>query len=148
MPGCSVYMQQENTLLVKLVTTDEVLPLRHKILWPKGPLENYSFDEDKVSLHYGLFLRDELISVVTIYREGDKARLRMFATDYEYQRQGFGTILIKAVITDLRKRGVKLIWCDVRKNVYTFYEKLEFKIKGEEYMKHGLPHFYMELTIS
>ena len=44
-----------------------------------------------------------------------------------------GAKIIRAAEEELRKKGVKLLWCDARLIATGFYEKLNFKIKGQVY---------------
>jgi len=65
---------------IRIITLDEVLPIRHCVLWPNKPLSFSRVNGDDTASHYGVFFDGLLVSVASIYIEGRVARLRKFAT--------------------------------------------------------------------
>ncbi len=55
------------------------------------------------------------------------------ATDPEIRGYGVGAKIVKQAEKELKQMGIKLLWCDARLIATGFYERLNFKIKGQVY---------------
>lgn len=86
--------------------------------------------------------------VASIYREGEDARLRKFATLTEYQGRGIGSYVLKHIMSELKGLGVRSLWCDARATAVTFYEQLGFEISGSEFNKSSLSYYKMTRVFS
>ncbi|PSV48298.1 hypothetical protein C9J47_07160 [Photobacterium indicum] len=75
--------------------------------------------------------------------DGDKARLRKFATLLEFQNNGIGTKVIKHIISELKDSSVDYFWCDARTSALGFYEKLGLQKQGIEFKKSGVLYYKM-----
>ena len=135
---------------IKLLQWQEVLPIRHKVLWPNKPPSFCKVDGDETALHYGVYIEKKLVCVASIFVEDItsdgiemSARLRKFATLEQYQGQGIGTALITHVICELRKRLVKQFWCDARTTAVKFYHKFNMVKQGCEFQKSGVYYYKM-----
>ncbi|QEN04123.1 N-acetyltransferase [Thiospirochaeta perfilievii] len=87
---------------IKNITPEEALDIRHQVLWPNKPKEFCKLEDDYKGIHYGGFLNGKLVCVASIFIENNSARLRKFATLTEFQGKGYGTLLIKHIISDLK----------------------------------------------
>lgn len=83
---------------IRTISWQQTMPLRHKVLWPNKPPEFCHVEGDESALHFGAFIGDKLVSVASIYISSNQARLRKFATDLVYQKQGVGSSLLKHII--------------------------------------------------
>lgn len=123
------------------------MPIRHKVLWPSKPVEFCHVAGDENAYHVGVVINDALISVASIYFDNDSARLRKFATLENFQGQGFGSKLILQILSTLKDKGIRYLWCDARESATGFYDKLGFKVDGDKFYKSGVAYFKMSTLI-
>ena len=131
---------------IRLITLGEALPIRHRILWPEKPLSFCKVDGDDTASHYGTFLDDKLISIASIYIEGQVARLRKFATLENFQGRGSGTQLISYIVAELKQAGIEIFWCDARTTAVGFYKNFGMEVQGAEFVKSGIGYYKMEVS--
>ncbi|GAB3369650.1 GNAT family N-acetyltransferase [Azotobacter armeniacus] len=81
---------------IRRINWQETIHLRHKVLWPKESPEFCHIEGDENAWHFGAFISERLVSVASVYPDGNIARLRKFATDRPYQEKGIGTALLNA----------------------------------------------------
>ncbi|WP_299125734.1 GNAT family N-acetyltransferase [uncultured Tenacibaculum sp.] len=136
---------------VKKIIAGETSKIRLEVL-RKGIDLPYKFKEDleEDTFHLGVFYREKLVTIATFIRnnlkglEGEHYQLRGMATLPEVRGKGFGKIIIEAAVKVLKTRGIKYLWCNARKEVTMFYEKLKFVKIGDEFMVEKVgPHFKM-----
>jgi ribosomal protein S18 acetylase RimI-like enzyme len=60
------------------------------------------------------------------------------------QGKGIGRVLLVFAENIARDKGFKKITMNARKNALGFYEKLGYKVVGDEFLEVTLPHFTME----
>jgi len=129
---------------IKPITSRETLPIRHKVMWPNKPLDYVKVPNDETARHYGLFVKGELTSIISLFVVGDEVQFRKFATLIEFQGLGYGTFLLKQMIGLLQKEGVRRLWCNAREEKSKFYEKFDFKPTRKKYEKGGIDFVIME----
>ncbi|WP_027708523.1 GNAT family N-acetyltransferase [Zooshikella ganghwensis] len=132
---------------IKQINAEDVLPVRHQVLWPEKPIEFCCVDEDVTGIHFGVYLDQRLVSVASIYIDGTQARLRKLATLNDYQGKGIGSALIEYVLTYLMESRIQYLWCDARESARSFYQRLGFKVFGERFFKSSVPYFKMGLVL-
>lgn len=66
--------------MVREVDKEEVWALRHKVMWPDKPFDYIKLKEDESGIHYGLFIEEEMTSVISLFINNDEAQFRKFAT--------------------------------------------------------------------
>ena len=134
---------------IKLVSKEEVYPLRHQVLRPQKPFDEIIYDTDTEieTFHVGAYLEDKLICVASFNRadlvhgyasqDTQKTqahfRLRAMATLPEYRRLGAGRAVVSFAENYLLKEGIHLIWCRGRTSVQGYYEALGFVALGDVY---------------
>lgn len=126
---------------------NETIATRHAVLWPSKTLAFCKVEGDEDALHYGIRKENKLVSVASIYINGNSARLRKFATLLEFQGQGMGSFLIEHILNTLKEKKIKTFWCDARVESAGFYSKLGMKTKGEQFYKTELPYIIMEKNL-
>jgi predicted GNAT family N-acyltransferase len=131
---------------IRVITLDEALPIRHRVLWPDKPLSFCKVDGDDVASHYGVYLNNTLVSVASIYVEGRVARLRKFATLENFQGRGAGTQLISYIVAELKQAGIEIFWCDARTTAVGFYKNFGMEVQGAEFVKSGIGYYKMEVS--
>lgn len=143
---------------VKKVNVDAIRDLRFKVLWPhlNGP-DECQIDPDTIetTFHMAAVLEGKVVGTSTFiidinekFEEKNQYRLRAMATDPEVRGYGVGAKIVEKAEEELKQMGVKLLWCDARLIATGFYEKQNFKIKGQVYQVPKIgPHklMYKEL---
>ncbi|HAS6548312.1 TPA: GNAT family N-acetyltransferase [Vibrio parahaemolyticus] len=131
---------------IRKVSTAEVLPIRHLVLWPDKSPSFCEVEGDRSAIHYGAFVDGKLVCVASVYNNGLEARLRKFATLPEHQRKGIGTKVIMHLINDLKRENVSYFWCDARTSALSFYQKFGLCVEGEEFQKSNVSYFKMSVS--
>jgi len=129
---------------IKEIKPAETLEIRQKILWPKKNIEFVKAPNDDKGLHFGVFVNEKLVSIISLFITGNQAQFRKFATLSEYQGKGYGTFLFNYIIDFVQKKGIKRLWCNARGGKEEFYEKFGFKLTGEKFEKESVPFLIME----
>ena len=112
-------------------------------------------DTEPTTFHIAALLNDKVVGTSTFiidinekFEEKNQYRLRAMATDPEVRGYGLGAKIIENALDELKNMGVKLLWCDARIIATGFYEKQNFKVKGQVYQVPKIgPHklMYKEL---
>lgn len=122
--------------MIKIISSEETIPLRHAVLRAGKPIESCFFDGDDLpsTTHFGLFIANELQGVVSVYvqsnprfSEKTQYHLRGMAVTNHIQKSGIGTSLIRAVEQFVSEQKGEFLWFNARKNAVGFYEKNDFK---------------------
>ena len=119
--------------------------LRHAVLWPNQPINFVKVPNDEDGLHYGAFQDGKLVSVISLFMDGQTARFRKFASAQTYQNQGIGTKLLRHTITEAKRLKATSIWCDARTNALELYQRLGMIPQGETFQKEGISYRKMQL---
>lgn len=132
-----------NIVEIKKVDASQIRDLRYKVLWPHldGPDAcQIPPDTDDSTFHMAALVKNEVVGIATFivdinprFAEKNQYRLRAMATDPEMRGYGVGAELVEKAIEELKKMNVKLLWCDARLIATGFYEKQDFRIKGQVY---------------
>jgi ribosomal protein S18 acetylase RimI-like enzyme len=133
---------------VRIITLDEALPVRHRVLWPDKPLSFCTVEGDESSIHYGVFLHNDLVCVGSTFINNRTARLRKFATLEEFQGRGAGTQLISHIVGEIIQADVETFWCDARSTAVGFYKKFGMEVRGDEFIRSGISYYKMEVKLS
>lgn len=130
---------------IRVLTAEDVLPVRHHVLWPSKPATFCRVEGDEIAAHFGVFHHNKLVSVASVYQDERGARLRKFATLPECQGLGFGSELILHIIKQLVHNKVEHFWCDARESAVGFYQRLGMEKQGDEFYKSGV--LYVKMTM-
>lgn len=143
---------------IRKAEVSEIKALRYKVLWPHlDGVDSCQIppDKDETTFHIAAILGDKVVGTSTFildinekFEEKNQYRLRAMATDPEIRGFGVGAKIIEFALNELQDKGIKLLWCDARLIATGFYERLNFKIKGQVYEVPKIgPHklMYIEL---
>ncbi len=78
-------------------------------------------------------LKDNLVGYICANLIVNEGHILNLATHPEFRRQGIGTRLMKEVLKELKDKGCKFVYLEVRVSSFgarKFYEKLGFKVVG------------------
>lgn len=80
---------------------------------------------------------------VTSYGSEVVAKLERFAVLPAYRGQGYGTELVKDVISDARRAGFDTFLVHAQAHLESWYEDLGFESTGRTFEEVGIPHVEM-----
>ena len=125
---------------IEEITAEQTYGLRKKELRKNMSLSSkFRGDLDADTFHLGLFINNEIVSIVSFMRSDHKEftekqfQLRGMATKENYQGKGFGKMLITKSEELLKEKEVIIVWCNARIVALDFYKKQGFKIIGKEF---------------
>jgi len=125
----------------------QMINLRNEIL--RKPL-NLSFlkdelDKEKNDILIGVFDEDKILGccLLTIV-DKTSVRLRQMAVQNNLQGKGIGASMMNYAENIARDRGYKKLIMHARKTAIGFYEKLGYKVTGNEFIEISIPHIVME----
>ena len=142
--------------LIRRIPTNEVRPLRHRILRPGQTYEETLYPGDDLgdTVHLGAFDGDRLVGIASLYREDRSGgppggwRLRGMATDADVRGAGFGAALLGASVLHAESAGGAELWCNARMPAVGFYRRAGFAVVSEEFEVPGIgPHVVMVRTL-
>ncbi|WP_184663093.1 GNAT family N-acetyltransferase [Texcoconibacillus texcoconensis] len=129
---------------IKKISKQQAWDIRHVVMWPDKDYEYIKLKDDDEGFHYGLYIDGVLVSVVSLFPNGEKAQFRKFATLKEYQGKGYGTKLLQYVFDEASRLGVKKLWCNARIDKSAFYEKFGLQVTNCTFEKSGIEYVIME----
>jgi predicted GNAT family N-acyltransferase len=108
------------------------------------PVSREADGEDTVSRHFALKDNGKIIATCRVRRMGSAAKIERMAVKKDYRRKGIGQELMKYVLQQLTGTGdIQLLKLSSQADAVPFYERLNFKKRGPEYMDAGMPHYDM-----
>lgn len=131
-------------LYIKPIPFQDTWPLRKRVMWPDRPLDFVKIPSDKDGLHYGLFLNEKLISIVSLFQDEENMQFRKFATETAFQGRGYGSKLLSFVFEKAAESGIKKIWCNARKDKSGFYKGFGMTETQTTFSKGGISYVIME----
>lgn len=139
-----------DALVIKIVSPRDTLNLRHTLLRPHLTPDNcvYPGDETDTTTHLGAFVEDELVGIVSLYRENQPDeparigyRFRALAVIEGMRGKKIGQALLDAVEKLAMESGTNYIWANARTTAIDFYRKSGYAVDDEEFMVAGVgPH--------
>ena len=137
---------------IKEITVQETYHLRHQILRPHQSINDckYDGDTDKLTRHFGMYLENELIGIVSIYKsplnhiEDEECwQIRAMAVTTSVRKKGYAKKLLKEIEDYAIQNGANYIWCNARISALGFYEKNNYKIYGKEFYVQNIGQHYI-----
>ena len=129
---------------IRKILAEQTLDMRHKVMWPDRDIEYVKLKDDPKGMHFGLFIDDTMVSVISAFTDGDSAQLRKFATIKKEQGKGYGSYLFNGVVKILKTVGIKRGWLNARVTKISFYEKKGLVETGSRFEKGGEEYSIME----
>ncbi|MFM9279513.1 GNAT family N-acetyltransferase [Paenibacillus jiagnxiensis] len=132
---------------IRSIDKENAWRIRHEVMWPDRELAYVQLEDDDRGWHYGLFVGERLVSVVSLFIDQDEAQFRKFATLEAEQGKGYGSRLLRHVMEEAEQAGVKRIWCNARREKARFYRKFGLRETGKTFVKGGKEYVIMEYPI-
>ncbi|UUW09040.1 GNAT family N-acetyltransferase [Flavobacterium plurextorum] len=130
---------------IKEITAAETWNIRHNVMWPDQPVEFVQLEEDNSGFHFGVFIEDKLVSIVSCFIVGEEMQFRKLATLEEYQGKGIASDLLKHILQFAKEKNLNKVWCNARSNKKSFYEKFGMKDTFKIFSKAGQEFTIMEI---
>lgn len=132
---------------IKEISVEDAWPMRHRVMWPDQPFDFIKVPNDKEGAHFGLFEERQLITVVSLFIDGDAVQFRKLATEIDYQGKGYGQAMMAHVISWVRQQGIKRLWCNARADKTRFYQKFGMNETNHTFEKGGIDFVVMDMTL-
>ena len=102
-------------------------------------------ESEKNNLLIAAFDDDKMLGCCMLVPENESiVRLRQMAVLNDLQGKGIGRALMLFAENLARDRGYNKISMHARKNATGFYEKVGYKVVGDEFVEVTIPHYNME----
>ena len=125
----------------------QMVALRYDILRKPLGLQFDPVELDGESRHIlmGAFEEELMLGCCMLVEEDPRTvRLRQMAVYNEKQGKGIGRALMNFAETIARDRGYKTLTMHARKDAQGFYEKMGYRVSGNEFSEITIPHLVME----
>jgi len=125
----------------------QMVALRMEIL--RKPL-GLSFTDDELArekedILIGAFDEDKILACCLLTKlDNATIKLRQMAVHDNVQGKGIGASMMSFAETVARDKGYKKLMMHARNTAIGFYEKFDFKVKGNEFIEVNVPHHVME----
>jgi GNAT superfamily N-acetyltransferase len=125
----------------------QMIDLRYEIL--RKPL-GLSFTEEELDrerndILIGAFDEERLLACCLLTRmDPVTCKLRQMAVHNSQQGKGIGATMMNFAENVARDRGFKAMAMHARKTATGFYEKLGYRVEGDEFMEVTIPHYLMK----
>ncbi|MEM1124245.1 MAG: GNAT family N-acetyltransferase [Bacteroidota bacterium] len=133
---------------ITTITAAETWPIRHQVMWPNESIAFVQIPNDEDGLHYGFWLDQRLISVISLFVEGNQAQFRKFATLPTYQGRGFGSQLVHHIIGIAKSKGLTKLWCNARVEKMDYYKKFGMMTTDRFFQKKSIHYVVMERMLT
>jgi len=129
---------KEYQQMVKL--RDDMLRKPLGLSFSSGELE-----EEKDNLLIGAFEDGNILGCCMLVQEKpDVVKLRQMAVLNYVQGKGIGRALMQFAENLARDHGYRILTMHARKNAVGFYEKMGYRVIGDEFQEVSIPHYEMQ----
>ena len=127
-----------------------MLKLRDEML--RKPLgltfSQQEIEREKDNMLIGAFEDEDMLGCCMLVEEKPGiVRLRQMAVLNDLQGKGIGRALMNFAENLARDNGYKILSMHARKNAVGFYEKMGYKVSGDEFIEVTIPHYVMEKNL-
>lgn len=129
---------------IRPVPLPEVWRLRQAVMYPQETLDFVKLEEDERGLHWGIYEKGEVLSVISVFEEKGSVQFRKFATKVDQQGKGYGTALMQYVMDWAKRHNKRSIWCNARLSATGIYKKFGMQATGATWHKYGIEFIKME----
>ncbi len=124
----------------------QMVELRNEIL--RKPLglsfKKEDLEREKDDILIGAFEEDKMLGCCLLTRvDKNNVRLRQMAVQNNLQGKGIGATMLNYAENVARDAGYKNMVMHARKTAVGFYEKLDYKVTGDEFEEITIPHVVM-----
>jgi predicted GNAT family N-acyltransferase len=131
-------------MIITEVPYHDVLTMRQQVMYPDKDTEFVKLSDDDRGLHIGVYEKDELVSVMSIFLHGRDVQFRKLATRNDMQGKGFASALMQWLIDYANDMKLNRLWCNARINATGFYSKFGYEETDKRFSKNGYEYVVME----
>ena len=118
---------------------------RHVFVEEQEIPEKDEFDaEDACSVHVLARLNRDPVGTGRLNPAGKIGRIAVMS---ETRGRGIGTRILRCLILEARRHGIREPFLHAQVQAVPFYERLGFSREGEEFDEAGIPHLRMSLVL-
>ena len=127
---------------IKEIGFNDVISVRHTVLRQGKPVESCTFVGDNLQTitHFGVYIDEKIVAVISLFLNNNsnfnvsiQYQIRGMAVLQEYQKQGFGALLVKHSEAYILNKKASFIWFNARENAVEFYKNLGYIIVGNSF---------------
>jgi len=133
---------------IRKVSAEETWKLRQKVMWPTKSIDYVQLKDDDRGVHYGGFIENRLIAVISLFYQDKQVQFRKFATCIEHQKQGYGSQLLQGAFSEAIVLGAETIWCHARTDKVNFYQRFGLNVVGESFNRDGQNYILMSKCLA
>jgi hypothetical protein len=100
--------------------------------------------QDGSAIHVLVFNGVKPIATARMLEDGHIGRLAVLKTQ---RRKGAGSLVLKALINEAKRREIKSVYLASQLHAADFYQTQGFKTCGDVFMEVGIQHIIMELYL-
>jgi GNAT superfamily N-acetyltransferase len=136
-----------------MVSIEQITPrltwrLRRDVLYPEQQIAEMEMEEDFDGIHFGAFMDNKLVGVVSLFQTETKFQFRKLAIEPSVQNMRIGSKLLTYITNYAKENGCELIWCNARLSAIGFYLKAGYIATGKQFSKKGVDYEIMEKAIT
>jgi len=131
-------------MIINEAPYEDVLKLRKEVMYPDRDIDFVKLPDDNMGLHIGVYEKDVLVSVMSVFLHGREVQFRKLATKSEEQGKGFASALMQWLIDYANDMKFDKLWCNARTNATSFYTKFGYKETDNRFSKNGYDYVVME----
>ena len=113
-------------------------------MYPDKDIDFVKLPDDNLGLHIGVYEKDILVSVMSVFLHAREVQFRKLATKNEEQGKGFASALMQWLIDYANDMKFDKLWCNARTNATGFYTKFGYKETDNRFTKNGYEYVVME----
>jgi predicted GNAT family N-acyltransferase len=143
-------MAEMRNLVLKVVdystAATEIQAIRQAVFQREQQVEpSLDFDGlDEIAFHVVAYQDDQLVGTARLRFLSDRlAKIERVAVLSTHRGQGIGQAVMEAAIAFLEQQGIAEIKLNAQVQTRSFYEKLGFQPRGEEFKEAGILHIEM-----
>lgn len=152
-------MTLPSSFRIAIASTQDILPIRMKVLREGTPSQDPRYTEDdwEITKHLALYKDDEIVGTSSwltkpfpmphAHSNNFDTQLRGIAIDQSLQSTGLGAELLHYGVQLAQQNGAGIVWARARDSALQFYEKNGFTTVGDAFtdeatgMSHHLVYF-------
>jgi len=122
----------------------DVLQIRKEVMYPDRDIDFVKLPDDNLGLHIGVYEKDVLVSVMSVFLHGREVQFRKLATLQQEQGKGYASALMQWLIDYANDMKFDKLWCNARADAVEFYKKFGYRETDNRFSKHGYDYVIME----
>ncbi|WP_029904354.1 GNAT family N-acetyltransferase [Prevotella sp. 10(H)] len=131
-------------MIITEVPYEDVLAMRKEVMYPDKDIEFVKLADDNMGIHIGVYEKEELVSVMSIFLQGRDVQFRKLATRTDMRGKGFASALMQWLIDYANDMKLNRLWCNARTGATGFYQKFGYVETDERFEKNGYEYVVME----